>query len=58
MICKISHPQNENKDHGLYIRAALADNVAVVRRPDRDSLVEYLRGEKGWVPNLTKDTHR
>ena len=58
MISKIARHQNENKDHGLYIRGALADNIPVVRRPDRDSLLEFLRGEKGWVPNLTKDTHR
>ena len=50
--------QNESKDHGLYIRGALAENITVVRRPDRDSLLEYLRGQKDWVPNLTKDTHR
>ena len=50
--------QNKGKDHSLYIRGALAANVAVVRKPDRDNLLEYLRGDKGWVPNLTKDTHR
>ena len=47
-----------NKDHGLYIRGALADNIPVVRRPDRDALLEFLRGAKEWVPNLTTDTHR
>ena len=57
VISKIA-PQNVNKDHGLYIRGALADNIPVVRRPDRDALLEFLRGAKEWVPNLTTDTHR
>jgi hypothetical protein len=49
---------NETKDHGQYIRGALADNVSVVRKPDRVNLMAFLTGEKGWVMNLTSDTHK
>jgi len=31
--------------HTLYVRSAMSDNVAVIRRPDRKDLLSYLNGE-------------
>merc|ERR1719495_461247 len=31
--------------HTVYVRSAMSDNVAVIRRPDRKDLLSYLNGE-------------
>ena len=40
--------------HPVYVRQAAAENIPVVRRPDRKELLAYLNGETASCPAIDK----
>jgi len=54
MECIYYFSRNIEIDHSLYVRRALTDNLPVVRKPDRDSLISYLTGKVDFVSNIER----
>lgn len=45
MECLLFILKNVSLTHPVYVRQAAAENIPVVRRPDRKELLAYLNGE-------------
>ncbi|XP_077986293.1 parafibromin-like [Glandiceps talaboti] len=46
--------KNVTLSHPIYVRRAAAENIPVVRRPDRKSLLDYLNGEINTCASIDK----
>ncbi|XP_070532316.1 parafibromin-like [Ptychodera flava] len=46
--------KNVSLSHPIYVRRAAAENIPVVRRPDRRSLLEYLNGDTSTCASIDK----
>ncbi|XP_006822582.1 parafibromin-like, partial [Saccoglossus kowalevskii] len=46
--------KNVQLSHPIYVRRAAAENIPVVRRPDRKALLDYLNGETNTSASIDK----
>ncbi|CAG9815814.1 unnamed protein product [Phaedon cochleariae] len=52
--CLLFILKNVSLTHPVYVRQAAAENIPVVRRPDRKELLAYLNGETASCPAIDK----
>lgn len=52
--CLLFILKNVTLTHPVYVRQAAAENIPVVRRPDRKELLQYLNGETASCPAIDK----
>ncbi|XP_054272349.1 parafibromin [Macrosteles quadrilineatus] len=52
--CLLFLLKNVTLSHPVYVRQAAAENIPVVRRPDRKDLLAYLNGETATSANIDK----
>lgn len=52
--CLLFILKNVHLTHPVYVRQAAAENIPVVRRPDRKELLQYLNGETASCQAIDK----
>ncbi|XP_077492132.1 parafibromin-like [Amblyomma americanum] len=52
--CLLFLLKNVHLSHAVYVRKAAAENIPVVRRPDRKDILAYLNGETATSANIDK----